>query len=95
MLVEHLNLRSIPLIPQRVFIILWCDTYKRGWTLTRLASRLGKRVDSVKARGESLIRQGYPLPKLELGEEPQIMDVMQREFTRLDIAEGFRAPCQY
>jgi hypothetical protein len=84
-----INLRCLAIIPPRAFIALWCDYHKKGFTLRRLASRLGRKVQSVKLRGDTMMQKGVVLPPLELGEEPNIQEIIQRELTQLDIAEGW------
>ncbi len=82
------NLRCLPIIPVKAFIALWCQAAKQGRTLHQLSSRLGRRIQSVRARADSLILLGVSLPPLELGQEPDIMEELQRLFTEADIADG-------
>ena len=84
------NLRCLAIIPPRVFMGLWCQYHKQGRTLHQLASRLGRRVQSVKARAESLANAGVILPPLKEGRAPDIMEELQRLFTEADIADGYR-----
>jgi len=83
-----------PIITPRQFMVAWATAAKEGRTITSVAHRLKRKVSSVVARAESLAKVGVILPPLEIGEEPDIMMIVQREFTLLDIADGSRAPCQ-
>lgn len=89
MIAKVVNLRCLPIIPVRVFMGLWCQYHKQGRTLHQLASRLGRRVQSVRARAESLINTGVVLPPLEEGREPDIMEELQRLCTEVDVADGY------